>query len=232
VDLQGAKRSLADEIDRVRAAADNRFAGVSLTGRRVIFLVDISGSMDLVDPRTADAAKWKGVKETLVKILTSLPDLEAFQVVLFSTEARFLFNDGADWVPYDKAASPAQVAEALNRVEPKGNTNMHAGFETALRFKARGLDTIYLLSDGLPNMGPPVPEEQARLLRDSGRETELSAQLARYVRTRLLQSWNPRGGPRVRINAVGFFYESPDVGAFLWALTRENEGSFVGMSKP
>ena len=40
------------------------------------------------------------------------------------------------------------------------------------------------------------------------------------------------GRPRVRINTIGFFYESPDVGAFLWALARENEGSFVGMSKP
>ena len=40
------------------------------------------------------------------------------------------------------------------------------------------------------------------------------------------------GLPRVRINAVGFFYESPDVGAFLWALAREHDGSFVGMSKP
>ena len=37
---------------------------------------------------------------------------------------------------------------------------------------------------------------------------------------------------RVRINAVGFFFESPDVGAFLWALSRENDGSFVGMSRP
>jgi hypothetical protein len=36
----------------------------------------------------------------------------------------------------------------------------------------------------------------------------------------------------VRVNAVGFYYESPDVGAFLWALTRENDGGFVGMSKP
>jgi hypothetical protein len=36
----------------------------------------------------------------------------------------------------------------------------------------------------------------------------------------------------VRINTIGFFYESPDLGAFLWALARENEGSFVGMSKP
>jgi hypothetical protein len=36
----------------------------------------------------------------------------------------------------------------------------------------------------------------------------------------------------VRINSIGFFYESPEVGAFLWALSRENDGSFVGMSKP
>ena len=40
------------------------------------------------------------------------------------------------------------------------------------------------------------------------------------------------GKERVRINSVGFFYESPDVGAFLWALSREHDGSFVGMSKP
>ena len=46
--------------------------------------------------------------------------------------------------------------------------------------------------------------------------------------------WNSRNRPqpRVRINTIGFFYESPDVGAFLWALARENDGSFVGMSKP
>jgi hypothetical protein len=36
----------------------------------------------------------------------------------------------------------------------------------------------------------------------------------------------------VKINTIGFFYESPDLGSFLWALARENDGSFVGMSKP
>jgi hypothetical protein len=40
------------------------------------------------------------------------------------------------------------------------------------------------------------------------------------------------GQARVRINTVGPFYEGPDLGAFLWALAREHEGSFVGMSKP
>ena len=39
------------------------------------------------------------------------------------------------------------------------------------------------------------------------------------------------GQAKVRINTIGFFFESPDVGAFLWALAREHDGSFVGMSK-
>ena len=40
------------------------------------------------------------------------------------------------------------------------------------------------------------------------------------------------GGSRVKINSVGFYFDSPDVGAFLWSLSRDNDGSFVGMSKP
>ena len=58
--------------------------------------------------------------------------------------------------------------------------------------------------------------------------------LAKAVRGALKTKWNTPlpGKPRVRVNSVGFFYESPDVGAFLWALSRENDGSFVGMSRP
>ena len=59
--------------------------------------------------------------------------------------------------------------------------------------------------------------------------------LTQYIRRKLKTDWNrPRAEApaRVRINTIGFFYESPDVGAFLWALARENDGSFVGMSRP
>ena len=54
------------------------------------------------------------------------------------------------------------------------------------------------------------------------------------MRGTLRDDWNRHRGrvSRVRVNAVGFFYESPEVGAFLWALARENDGSFVGMSRP
>jgi hypothetical protein len=72
--------------------------------------------------------------------------------------------------------------------------------------------------------------EQARVLK----ETERAEILSRYVRQMLRTQWNRTGAGQslVRINTIGFFYESPDVGAFLWALARENDGGFVGMSKP
>ena len=107
---------------------------------------------------------------------------------------------------------------------------MYAAFDAAFRFRPQGLDTIYLMSDGLPNVGEGLSAEAARTMR----ETERTEALSRHIRTMLETRWNaPHSGrPRVRINAVGFFYESPEVGAFLWALSRENDGSFVGMSRP
>ena len=59
---------------------------------------------------------------------------------------------------------------------------------------------------------------------------ERGARLSAVIRKTLKTDWNRdlAGRPRVHINTVGFFYESPDVGAFLWALARENDGGFVG----
>jgi hypothetical protein len=106
---------------------------------------------------------------------------------------------------------------------------MYAAVESAFRYRARGLDTIYLLSDGLPNQGEGLPKSARDL-----KEVERGAILGKHIRKTLKNNWNlPRPGrPRVRINTIGFFYESPDLGAFLWALAREHDGSFVGMSKP
>jgi hypothetical protein len=227
--LQGERKEMRGEAERLRLAADNRFAGLTLTGQRVVFLVDMSGSMELVDEKTAAPEKWSGVRETLAKVMRSLPDLEKFQVILFSNKVSFLLGGADDWINYDRT-SAARVTEALAKVKPEGDTDMYSAFEAAFRFRPLGLDTVYLFSDGLPNIGAGLTAEEARTLK----ETEQADILGRFVRRKLKNDWNRdiRGRGRVRINAVGFFYESPDVGAFLWALTRENDGSFVGMSKP
>ncbi len=228
--LRDDKRALAEQVSRARADAENRFAGIALTGKRVVFLVDMSGSMELVDDNTPAPDKWVGVRQTLAKIMKSLPDLEKFQVILFSNQVSYPLGKDGQWLDFDRVTSTGRVAETLARIKPRGNTNMYAGFEAAFRYRAQGLDTVYVLSDGLPNIGAGLDPEAARRLS----ETERGEILGKHIRRVLKGQWNPAqpGRPRVRINAIGFFYESPDVGAFLWALARENDGSFVGMSKP
>jgi hypothetical protein len=161
--------------------------------------------------------------------MTSLGDLTHYQVILFSDRITYLHGNSREWLKYNPKTSVKATSDALAKIKPRGETDMTAAFAEAFRFQESGLDTIYVLSDGLPNTGEGLPPGAAKLS-----ENEKSAVLSKYVRKMLKTDWNrplPKQ-PRVRINSIGFFYESPDVGAFLWAMSRENEGSFVGMSAP
>lgn len=228
--LRQQNKTLQGETARVRAAAEQRFAGITLTGRRVLFLVDMSGSMDLVDENTKAPTKWADVRNTIARLMGSLPDLEKYQVIVFAEKASFLFEGEEDWLDFKTQSSPERVKNSLAKITPKGGTNMYAALQLAFRLRGKGMDTIYLFSDGLPNMGEGVSPEMLNTLK----EVERNDRLARHIRRTLQSNWNRPlpNQPRVRINAIGFFYESPDVGAFLWALARENDGSFVGMSRP
>src|SRR5262249_54107935 len=224
--LQGERLSLILQAKVLKEATENRFAGIALTGERVLFLVDMSGSMALLDPDTADPDKWPMVCDTVNKILKSLPDLKKYQVLLFSDRVRYPFGSAGKWLDYDSAVSPKTVLSGLKATKPEGETNMYAVFQEAFKFRAQGLDTVYMLSDGLPTAGEGLPRGGAGLT-----ETQRTEILSRHVRGQLKTVWNApsRTQPRVRINTIGFFFESPDVGAFLWALAREHNGSFVGM---
>ncbi len=218
------------ETARIKTEADNRFAGINLTGKRVVFLVDMSGSMDYVDDNTKAPEKWLGVRTAVAKIMRSLPDLEKFQLVTFSDRTHFPLGRDGQWLDFDPKTSPDLVFKTLAAITPDGGTNMYNPMQAAFALRAQGLDTVYLCSDGLPNLGEGVkPEEVATLT-----EQERGFRLGQVIRTKLKTDWNRDlpGQPRVHIHTVGFFYESPDVGAFLWALARENDGGFVGMSKP
>lgn len=219
------QRTTTGRLQQRLSDAEGRFAGVDLAGRRVVLLIDMSGSMGSVDTRTPAPHKWPEVGRTVVHILRSLPEVEKYQVILFAEETQFLLGRPGQWLDFDRQKSPDEVAKALARVQPKGDTNMYAAFEAAFRLRTQGLDTIYLFSDGLPNQGPGLPAQPPT------DEAVQAALLGKHVRDAIRLQWN-RAEPRVRIHAVGFFFESPSLGAFLWTLTRENGGSFVGMSRP
>jgi von Willebrand factor type A domain len=230
VDLQGTKAKLADKVNKLQVESENKFAGIAMTGKRVVFLVDMSGSMERTEENVMAPDKWPTVRDTVCKVMRTLPDLEKFQVILFSGKVRYLLEPG-DWMAYEKEKSIDRVYKAMSAVKPAEDTNLYAGLEEAFKYRDRGLDTVYFFSDGLPTSGPGLTAAQERTLTS---ETDRSAILSRHIRRTLATTWNrpEPGRPKVRINSVGFFYESPDVGAFLWALSRENDGSFVGMSKP
>lgn len=214
----------------LRALADNRFAGIALTGKRALFLVDTSGSMEMIDEKTTAPEKWREVCATVGKLLKSLPDVEKYQVIGFGPELSWPLGSKGKWLDFDEKTSAADAEAALRKVQPNGGTNMFIAMEAAFALRKEGLDTIYVLSDGLPNQGEGVPPD-----RSNARGMERGLLLAKHIRTTLEKTWNrPQGASkqRVKIHTIGFFYESPDLGSFLWALARENEGSFVGMSRP
>jgi predicted nucleic acid-binding Zn-ribbon protein len=229
IDLQGTKAKLADKVNKLQIETENKFAGIATTGKNVVFLIDMSGSMERVDENTTAPDKWPGVRDTVCKVMRSLPDLEKFQVIMFSSKAQHLLET-PDWIPYEKEKSIDRVHKAMTAVKPTGDTNLYSGLEEAFKYRDKGMDTIYFFSDGLPTSGPGLTAAQERTITS---ETERTVILSRHIRRTLTTTWNQsRDGKKVRINSIGFFYESPEVGAFLWALSRENDGSFVGMSRP
>ena len=231
VTLEKELQANALELNKQKNRAESRFEGIDLTGKKVCFVVDASGSMELLDANTPADQKWSEVGKVLGRLMDSLPELESYQVLLFAEEARWLFND-TGWRKYEAGKSSGEVIASLAKIRPKGGTNLHQAFEMAFKLRGEGLETVYLLSDGLPNQGPGLTVTQERTLAESQRG-EL---LGRFIRQELGDKWNQATKPElprpVRIHTVGFFYESPDLGSFLWALARENRGRFVGMSSP
>ena len=232
IDLQGDKQKIADKFDKLQKETEARFAGIVMSGKRVVFLVDISGSMAKKDVDTVDPTKWPTVTETVTKVMRSIPGLEKYQVIIFSSSAKFLFSNG-EWLDYTGTKSIEEVTTALLKVKPHDDTNLYAGLDLAFRLRPLGLDAVYLFSDGLPTSGPGLTAaEQNR--QPPLTEQELGERLGKHIRRTLISDWNRpiAGKPKVMIHSVGFYFDSPDVGAFLWSLSRENGGSFVGMSKP
>ena len=203
----------------------------------MIFLVDRSGSMGMVDAIRRDETKWPAACEHLRRLMRSIPDLKQFQVVTFSTDVRFPLGREGEWLDYAPKTSADEVYKTLTATAPKGGTNLYAGLETAFRYRDQGLQAIYLFSDGLPNDGPGLTKADKEAFSQlANKDTRLADQmmgdkLGDHVRLTVRSKWN-HGPDRVRIESVGFFYDSSALGSFLWMLSRENGGNFIGMNKP
>lgn len=130
------------------------YYGVSVHSDRMLFIVDVSGSMSL--PKGTGSARIDVARKELRDALEGLDEKTLFNVIVFSDKVRA-------WRRGEALATKAHRAQVLKWVDkhlaaPSGGTYMHAALERAFADNPR-VDTIYLLTDGLASDGEPIVPE-------------------------------------------------------------------------
>jgi len=160
-----AERMKGDAPGEGQEAGVVYFYGIRTTSKRVVFCLDISGSMEW----SLEGRDGKGpprldkAKEELLRALNTLPEDARFAIVVYSTEV-------STWKKALEPASAKNKASARKFVEdlkPEGATNIFDALVTAMEIAAPpakgrepGADTIFFLTDGQSNCGRVVDPHQ------------------------------------------------------------------------
>jgi len=181
---------------------------------RVLFVIDVSGSMMWLDqpPQRIDIARRE-----LERVIQVLDDKTLFNVMTFSSDIHM-------WQPKEQPATEANKEDCLkwlkNRLLPRGGTNTYGALMQALRDNPQ-IDTIYFLSDGLPSSGEvEVQEEILVALRDENRFRKVRINTIALVfgRSKYEKAWK---------------YEDPEeMGAFMARVAEESGGRTVLIDRP
>ncbi len=210
----------------------NTFAGIPTTSTRVLFVIDVSASMDdLVIDRT----KFKGyrsfrkldiVKTELSKTVKSLGPNTWFNIIAFASKIKkwkkFLVPGTVSYkasaLSFIKSLEPLGTGRGYNATaDGSGKTNTYGALMAAFdldpakgvvltgngKKKALKLDTIYFLTDGRPSIGKYVDIE------DILREVKKINETRRIV---------------IHCISIGDFE-----GSFLKRLAQQNGGVFVDL---
>jgi hypothetical protein len=122
-----------------------RFFRVPIYAKRVLFVVDMSGSMkSTVDGKT----RLEATQDQLTNAIKALPDDALFGVIAFNDRVQ-------PWKLQPMVANSANKAAAIQAVwtlNAQGRTAVNDALETALDYSGY-LEQILLLSDGKPTAG-------------------------------------------------------------------------------
>ena len=151
------------EEDPAAAAADKnvgtRFYGIRTYSKRIVFVLDISGSMNEPTDTGETETKIEVAKKELTQAIASLPADALFDIIFYSTGVEVWQKNLVEADAKAKKAAKTYVAEK----EAGGGTNIHEPLLRAFDLAGRGsrdkeygevaVDTIFFLSDGQPTAG-------------------------------------------------------------------------------
>ena len=157
------------------------FVGIPVEGTRVVFILDLSGSMEWpMDDGGARTRRLDYAKRELLKAIDDLAPNAMFNLVTFNGD-----DEAEAWSKELVVANKRnrqRFARFVDKLRPLGGTNLWSGMEKALGIKTlvygnhyeTTVDEIFLLSDGAPSVGDVMdPVEILRLIQEINRFKEV-----------------------------------------------------------
>ena len=155
------KRRKEEEERRLRQVTAVKFFGIRIISHRVIFIIDVSGSMNEIT-----RAKYVGgqgeprmtvAQRELKRCIEGLDQKALFNILTFSGGVDPWLEDG---VRDAGARSRDEAKEFVDRLGAMGGTNLYGALRQA--FEDPDVDTIFVLSDGEPSTGDVIDPFEIR----------------------------------------------------------------------
>jgi Ca-activated chloride channel family protein len=127
----------------------------------LIFVVDVSGSMDRGD-------RLGAVKESLAALLDNLRPSDAVGIVVYGSQGRVL-------LPPTPVSQRQLIESTINQLQPDGSTNAEEGLRLAYALASESYDAakinrLILCSDGVANVGQTGPDAILETVRQQARD--------------------------------------------------------------
>jgi hypothetical protein len=170
------------ELTGLEKTVAGGFCGIPVQGTRVVFVVDLSGSMDWnMDKEEPDGRKTlvkriDFAKKELHRAMDVIAPNAMFNLVTFNGD------DKAElWKKDLQPATEAnrkQFKKYVDDMRALGGTNVWAGMQEALKIKSQvygtryesNVDEVFVLSDGAPTVGEVTnPTEILRLVQEANK---------------------------------------------------------------
>lgn len=154
---------ITEEADekRLKQISDAEFFGIRIESHRVLFIIDVSGSMnEPVRMRYVDEpgeSRMDVAKRELAKAIKSLDESALFNITAFSGGVESWADKG---IESSKESTREDALEYVGRLGAGGGTNLYGSLEFA--FEDLDVDTIFVLSDGEPSVGDIIDPQLIR----------------------------------------------------------------------
>jgi len=164
--LQQDLQDRGNDVRRLVGDGNREYlTGLKLDGKRILILLDVSGSMlddsivniirfrNMRDGLKRNAPKWVQTLRMVDWLTARLPRGSQYQIYVFNTDTRALLPGLAGkWLDVNNKTELDSMLEALGRIVPEGGTNLERAFAAISKLRPKP-DNVYLITDGLPTQG-------------------------------------------------------------------------------